>query len=92
MYKLVVDDIHKRFGDHEVLKGVSLKAKAGDVISIIGSSGSGKAPSCAASTFWSSRVPDISRWMTNACEPNATGAGRCAFRMHDSCAECVPSC
>jgi histidine transport system ATP-binding protein len=42
MYKLVVDDIHKRFGDHEVLKGVSLKAKAGDVISIIGSSGSGK--------------------------------------------------
>lgn len=41
-YKLEVDDIHKRFGGHEVLKGVSLKARAGDVISIIGSSGSGK--------------------------------------------------
>jgi arginine/ornithine transport system ATP-binding protein len=40
--KLQVDDIHKRFGSHEVLKGVSLKAMAGDVISIIGSSGSGK--------------------------------------------------
>jgi arginine/ornithine transport system ATP-binding protein len=40
--KLQVDDIHKRYGDHEVLKGVSLKAMAGDVISIIGSSGSGK--------------------------------------------------
>jgi histidine transport system ATP-binding protein len=40
--KLVVRDIHKRFGENEVLKGVSLSAKAGDVISIIGSSGSGK--------------------------------------------------
>jgi len=41
-YKLQVEDIHKRYGQHEVLKGVSLRARAGDVISIIGSSGSGK--------------------------------------------------
>ena len=40
--KLQVEDLHKRFGSHEVLKGVSLRAVAGDVISIIGSSGSGK--------------------------------------------------
>jgi arginine/ornithine transport system ATP-binding protein len=40
--KLQVENIHKRFGSHEVLKGVSLAAHAGDVISIIGSSGSGK--------------------------------------------------
>jgi histidine transport system ATP-binding protein len=40
--KLFVDDIHKKYGDNEVLKGVSLKANAGDVISVIGSSGSGK--------------------------------------------------
>ncbi|MBT0571246.1 ATP-binding cassette domain-containing protein [Curvibacter sp. CHRR-16] len=40
--KLQVTDIHKRFGSNEVLKGVSLTARAGDVISIIGSSGSGK--------------------------------------------------
>jgi arginine/ornithine transport system ATP-binding protein len=40
--KLQVDNIHKRFGPNEVLKGVSLAAHAGDVISIIGSSGSGK--------------------------------------------------
>ncbi len=39
---LEVDNIVKRFGTHEVLKGVSLSAKRGDVISIIGSSGSGK--------------------------------------------------
>jgi histidine transport system ATP-binding protein len=42
MYKLIVEDVHKNYGSHEVLKGVSLKARAGDVISIIGSSGSGK--------------------------------------------------
>lgn len=36
MYKLEVRDLHKSYGSHEVLKGVSLEAKAGDVISIIG--------------------------------------------------------
>ncbi|WP_395677885.1 ABC transporter ATP-binding protein [Inquilinus sp.] len=39
---IVVEDLHKRFGKLEVLKGVSLQAQQGDVISIIGSSGSGK--------------------------------------------------
>jgi ABC-type histidine transport system ATPase subunit len=39
---LVVEDMHKRFGDLEVLKGVSLAAHEGDVIAILGSSGSGK--------------------------------------------------
>jgi ABC-type histidine transport system ATPase subunit len=34
--------IHKRFGQHEVLKGVSVHARRGDVISMIGASGSGK--------------------------------------------------
>jgi len=40
--KLQALNIHKRFGENEVLKGVSLEAHGGDVISIIGSSGSGK--------------------------------------------------
>jgi arginine/ornithine transport system ATP-binding protein len=35
-------DICKRFGTNEVLKGVSVTAEKGDVISMIGSSGSGK--------------------------------------------------
>jgi ABC-type histidine transport system ATPase subunit len=39
---LKVEDLHKRFGALEVLKGVSLSAANGDVISMIGSSGSGK--------------------------------------------------
>ncbi len=39
---LSVTDLHKRFGNLEVLKGVSLTAQEGDVISMIGASGSGK--------------------------------------------------
>lgn len=39
---LVAEDIHKSFGPLEVLKGISLSANDGDVVSIIGSSGSGK--------------------------------------------------
>lgn len=35
-------NIHKRFDELEVLHGISLKAYSGDVISMIGSSGSGK--------------------------------------------------
>ncbi len=35
-------DIHKSFGKNEVLKGVSLDVAAGEVVSIIGASGSGK--------------------------------------------------
>ena len=35
-------DIYKRFGAHEVLKGVKVQARAGDVISMIGSSSSPK--------------------------------------------------
>jgi len=37
-----IHDLHKRFGDHEVLKGVSLKVEAGEVVCLIGPSGSGK--------------------------------------------------
>ncbi|WP_254682207.1 ABC transporter ATP-binding protein [Phaeobacter inhibens] len=37
-----VSDLHKSFGSLEVLKGVSLTAKQGDVVAIIGGSGSGK--------------------------------------------------
>jgi octopine/nopaline transport system ATP-binding protein len=39
---LAVEDLHKRFGALEVLKGVSLTAHEGDVVSMIGASGSGK--------------------------------------------------
>lgn len=37
-----IDNVHKRFGALEVLKGVSLTVDKGEVLSIIGGSGSGK--------------------------------------------------
>ena len=39
---LEIRDLHKRYGTVEVLKGVDCSMRQGDVISIIGSSGSGK--------------------------------------------------
>ena len=41
---LEVRELHKYFGTHEVLKGIDMTAHKGDVISLIGSSGSGSRP------------------------------------------------
>jgi polar amino acid transport system ATP-binding protein len=40
--KVRADDVWKSFGSHEVLKGISMDVKSGDVTCIIGPSGSGK--------------------------------------------------
>jgi polar amino acid transport system ATP-binding protein len=37
-----IQNLHKAYGNLEVLKGVDIRAKRGDVVSLIGSSGSGK--------------------------------------------------
>lgn len=37
-----IRDLHKSYGELEVLKGVDITARRGDVVSLIGSSGSGK--------------------------------------------------
>jgi polar amino acid transport system ATP-binding protein len=37
-----IEDVHKRFGDLEVLRGVSLDVLPGEVVCVIGPSGSGK--------------------------------------------------
>jgi ABC-type histidine transport system ATPase subunit len=42
MNVLELKQLEKNFGENRVLKGINLSAKKGDVISIIGSSGSGK--------------------------------------------------
>jgi ABC-type histidine transport system ATPase subunit len=39
---VAIHDLHKSFGQLEVLKGISFSAREGEVVSLIGSSGSGK--------------------------------------------------
>ncbi len=41
-YMVEIKDLHKRFGDLEVLKGINMQVKKGEVVVILGPSGSGK--------------------------------------------------
>jgi len=56
---LHVDEVHKRFGSLEVLKGISMTARKGDVTALIGSSGSGKSTFLRCINFL--EVPDQGR-------------------------------
>ena len=67
--KLSVQNIHKSYGPNEVLKGVSLTAAAGDVISIIGSSGSGKSTFLRCINFL--ELPDQGRVQLDECTVEA---------------------
>ena len=42
MAYLEIENFNKKFGDTKVLKGINLSVNKGQVVSIIGSSGSGK--------------------------------------------------
>nr|WP_192250386.1 ABC transporter ATP-binding protein [Mesorhizobium caraganae] len=63
---LLVKDVHKSFGNHEVLKGISLAAEKGDVVSIIGSSGSGKSTFLRCINFL--EIPDRGTFQINGEE------------------------
>lgn len=59
---ITINQVQKYYGDNHVLKGVDLDIDMGQVISIIGRSGSGKARCCAASTAWKAIRTAASSW------------------------------
>jgi octopine/nopaline transport system ATP-binding protein len=63
---LRVEDLHKSFGAQQVLKGISTEAHKSDVISIIGSSGSGKSTFLRCINFL--EMPDRGRIAVNGEE------------------------
>jgi polar amino acid transport system ATP-binding protein len=63
---LRVDDLHKSFGSQQVLKGISTQAHKSDVVSIIGSSGSGKSTFLRCINFL--EIPDRGRIAVNGEE------------------------
>lgn len=71
---LTAQNIHKSFGANEVLKGVSMTAKPGDVISLIGSSGSGKSTFLRCLNFL--ETPDDGRVIFDGEEIVVSRAGR----------------
>jgi octopine/nopaline transport system ATP-binding protein len=63
---LRVEDVYKSYGAHEVLKGISLAARKGDVVSLIGSSGSGKSTFLRCINFL--EIPDRGRFVVGGEE------------------------
>ncbi len=65
-FALEVEDVHKSYGPNEVLKGISMTARKGDVISLIGSSGAGKSTFLRCLNFL--EQPDRGRFVVNGEE------------------------
>jgi len=71
---LLAEGIHKRFGDNEVLKGITMKAEQSQVISIIGSSGSGKSTFLRCLNFL--EIPDAGRVVVDGEQIRIKSHGR----------------
>lgn len=62
-----INHLKKNFGENEVLKDISTTVNKGQVLSIIGASGSGNRPFYDASTYWKNRRVDKSFIKAKMC-------------------------
>ena len=72
-------NVHKSFGDNEVLKGIDLDVQAGEVVVILGPSGSGKSTFLRCINHLEAINRGSSRWITSR---SATSFGT------DGCTSC----
>lgn len=61
-----INQVRKSFSGTEVLKNISLQIPAGSVTVILGPSGSGSRPCCAASITWKNSTAEPFEWVSNS--------------------------
>ena len=74
MTELAVENLHLRYGDNPILQGVALTLNRGEVVSLLGPSGSGKCSR--ASTSFSARSMATQRGRQRPGESGSRTGGR----------------
>ena len=81
---LRIENLHKRFGDLEVLKGIDVTVESGETIVVLGSSGSGKSTLLRCVNFM--EMPTVGRVYLHGELIGAERGGRMVYRERDLCA------
>ena len=81
---LRIENLHKRFGDLEVLKGIDVTVESGETIVVLGSSGSGKSTLLRCVNFM--EMPTDGRVYLHGELIGTERGGRVTYRESDLCA------
>jgi ABC-type branched-subunit amino acid transport system ATPase component len=76
MSAIDVKNLVKKFHGQTVLHGIDLEVEQGEVVAIIGPSGSGKPRCCAVSTCWNSRKAAPFGWVISPLIPGSPSTSR----------------
>ncbi|MEM6941960.1 MAG: amino acid ABC transporter ATP-binding protein [Pseudomonadota bacterium] len=79
-----IENLHKSFGDLEVLKGIDLTVKAGETVVLLGSSGSGKSTLLRCVNFM--EMPTAGKIYLNGDVIGAERGGKMTYREVELCA------
>ena len=81
---LRIENLHKRFGELEVLKGIDMTVESGDTVVLLGSSGSGKSTLLRCVNFM--ELPTGGRVYLHGDLIGTDRGGRMVYRERDLCA------